>query len=106
MSQLAVCIAPLLKRRIAIPLVFELIEIDVRLDEVFAVQDEITATVAGKLAVQLDDAELARVRRASLGELEAYDCWLRGSDCLRRGTLEADEELVGDVAERARRRVR
>ena len=65
---------------------------DVLLDEVFAVQDEITATVAGKLAVQLDDAQLAQVRRASLGELEAYDCWLRGSDCLRRGTLEGDEE--------------
>ncbi|MHC4136935.1 MAG: tetratricopeptide repeat protein [Planctomycetota bacterium] len=65
---------------------------DAALDDVFAVQDEITATVAGKLAVHIDDAQLERARRAPLRDLRAYDCWLRGLDCLRRGTLEGDEE--------------
>jgi TolB-like protein/tetratricopeptide (TPR) repeat protein len=65
---------------------------DASLDEVFSIQDEITATVAGKLAVHIDDARLARARRAALNDLRAYDCWLRGMDCLRRGSLEGDEE--------------
>jgi len=65
---------------------------DTQVDDVFAVQDEITATVAGKLAVHIDESQLARARRAPLHDLAAYDCWLRGSDCLRRGTLEGDEE--------------
>jgi TolB-like protein len=65
---------------------------DAPLDDVFAVQDEITATVAGKLAVHIDESQLAHARRAPLHDLAAYDCWLRGSDCLRRGTLEGDEE--------------
>ena len=65
---------------------------DTPVDDVFAVQDEITATVAGKLAVQIGDSQLSRARRAPLRDLAAYDCWLRGTDCLRRGTLEGDEE--------------
>ncbi|MHC4957669.1 MAG: tetratricopeptide repeat protein [Planctomycetota bacterium] len=65
---------------------------DATLDDVFTVQDEITATVAGKLAVRIGESQLARARRAPLRDLAAYDCWLRGSDCLRRGTLEGDEE--------------
>jgi TolB-like protein/tetratricopeptide (TPR) repeat protein len=65
---------------------------DTPVDDVFAVQDEITATVAGKLAVHIGDSQLARARRAPLCDLAAYDCWLRGSDCLRQGTLEGDEE--------------
>ncbi|MHC4939776.1 MAG: tetratricopeptide repeat protein [Planctomycetota bacterium] len=65
---------------------------DAPIDGVFALQDEITAVVAGKLAVHLDETQLARARRAPLHDLAAYDCWLRGIDFLRRGTLEDDEE--------------
>lgn len=65
---------------------------DAPLNKVFAIQDEITATVAGKLAVRLDDAQLERARGRSPEELPLYDCWLRGMDCLKRGTLEGDEE--------------
>jgi len=65
---------------------------DTPADAVFEVQDEIAARVTGKLAVHIDESQLARARRAPLRDLAAYDCWLRGSDCLRRATLEGDEE--------------
>ncbi len=65
---------------------------DAPLDEVFAIQDEVAATVAGKLAVRIDDARLERARSRSTEKLPVYDCWLRGMDCLKRGTLEGDEE--------------
>ena len=58
----------------------------------FAIQDDITATVAGKLAVRIDDTRLEKARGRSTDKLPVYDCWLRGMECLKRGTLEDDEE--------------
>jgi TolB-like protein/tetratricopeptide (TPR) repeat protein len=60
--------------------------------ELLDLEDAIAATVAGRLAVRLDESELERARRKGMEDLEARDCWLRGMDCLRRGTLEGDEE--------------
>ena len=65
---------------------------DANVDSVFDIQDAITAKVAGKLAIRVGDARLQRARERSLEELAAYDCWLRGLDHLRRGTLEDDAE--------------
>jgi len=65
---------------------------DAAMDAVFDIQDAITAKVAGKLSVRVGDARLERARGRSLDELAAYDCWLRGLDHLRRGTLEDDAE--------------
>jgi TolB-like protein/tetratricopeptide (TPR) repeat protein len=65
---------------------------DAPLEKVFVVQDEIAATVAGRLAVHVDEATLEGARRQSVENLPAYECWLRGMDCLKRGTLEGDEE--------------
>ena len=65
---------------------------DTPLESVFAIQDKIVATVAGRLAVHMDEARLRESRRQATESLAAYDCWLRGMDCLRRGTLEGDEE--------------
>jgi TolB-like protein/tetratricopeptide (TPR) repeat protein len=62
------------------------------LDRVFVLQDELVSSLAGALALRIDDARLQKARRTPMGGLAAYDCWLRGMDCLRRGTLEADEE--------------
>jgi TolB-like protein len=60
--------------------------------DLLAVQDEIAARVAGALAIEVDGVRLAAARRAPLTSLEAYDCWLRGLDCLHRGTVDADAE--------------
>jgi TolB-like protein len=60
--------------------------------DLLAVQDAIAARIARTLAVQIDQARLGTVRRAPLASLEVYDCWLRGLECLRQGTVEADAE--------------
>jgi TolB-like protein len=60
--------------------------------DLHAVQDAIAARIARTLAVQIDEARLGLVRRAPLASLEVYDCWLRGLECLRQGTVEADTE--------------
>lgn len=65
---------------------------DAPLEKVFNIQDQIAATVAGRLAVHVDEATLHGARRESVENLLAYECWLRGMDCLKRGTLEGDEE--------------
>ncbi len=63
---------------------------DVPTVDVLAVQDEIAASVAGALAIALDSRRLGQARRAPVSSLEAYDCWLRGFEHLRRGTVSDD----------------
>lgn len=65
---------------------------DATAGELLAVQDDIASRIAGALAARVDEARLAQARRAPLSSLELYDCWLRGLDCLRAGTVEADAE--------------
>jgi TolB-like protein len=65
---------------------------DAELDKLFRVQDDITATVAGRLAVYIDESRLGSSRRRTNDPIPAYDRWLRGMSCLRRGCLEGDEE--------------
>ncbi len=65
---------------------------DATAGDLLGVQDDIAAQVAATLALQVDEARLAIARRTPLASLEAYDCWLRGLDCLQRGTVEADAE--------------
>ena len=68
---------------------------DAPLEDVFQIQDEIAATVAGQLAVQVDAVELENAQKSAAESLPAYEAWLRGMDCLNRGTLEGDEESRG-----------
>jgi TolB-like protein/Tfp pilus assembly protein PilF len=65
---------------------------DAKLEDVFRVQDEIVAKVVGVLTRRIADAGLERARRRAPQDLHAYDCWLRGLDCLRRGTPGSDDE--------------
>ena len=65
---------------------------DAPVADIFRVQDEIVARVAGALSLHFDDRRLARARRTPLGGLTTYQCWLSGLECLQRGSLEADEE--------------
>ena len=60
--------------------------------EVFEIQDQITGTVAGRLAVLVDEVRLENARRGSIDELATYECWLRGMECLKHASLESDEE--------------
>lgn len=64
---------------------------DAPAERLLAVQDEIVARVASALPNEIDMVRLRGARRKPLSSLDVYDCWLRGLDCLRRGTPEDDE---------------
>lgn len=65
---------------------------DVTAGNLFAVQDAIAERIASALAIGVDRSRLAAAHRTPLSSLDTYDCWLRGFDCLQRGTIEADAE--------------
>ena len=51
---------------------------DRELVDIFAVQDEVTSSIVGTLAVELEDASLERARHKQPENLQAYEHWLRG----------------------------
>ncbi len=55
-------------------------------EDVFDVQDRITASVATTVEPRIHDAEVARVRRERPGSLTAYDLYLQALPRLRFGT--------------------
>jgi TolB-like protein len=59
------------------------------LDGIFELQDQISASVVGAIAPQLERAEIERAKRKPTGSLDAYDHYLRGRANLNRGTREA-----------------
>ncbi len=61
-------------------------------EDPLSVQDEIACAVAGTLASHIADLNKQRARRTPITSLAAYECWLRGRECLERGTPEADQE--------------
>lgn len=62
------------------------------LDDIFELQDRISASVAGAVARQLERAEIERAARKPTGSLDAYDYYLRGRAKLNQGTREAMSE--------------
>jgi len=62
------------------------------LDDIFELQDQVTESVVGAIAPQLERAEIGRARRKPTESLDAYDCYLRGMASLYRGTREALED--------------
>jgi len=67
---------------------------DRELEDVFQVQDEITATVVSTLAGRVEAAQLARARKAPIERLEAYDFLLRGKDHHHRFTADDCETCI------------
>ncbi|MGE8941833.1 winged helix-turn-helix domain-containing tetratricopeptide repeat protein [Leptospira interrogans] len=65
-----------------------------RLEDIFEVQDEIAASVAGAIAPQVELAEIERAKNKPTANLNAYDCYLRGIAHMHRGTQEAIEEAL------------
>ncbi|HEY5704766.1 MAG TPA: hypothetical protein VIS96_04250 [Terrimicrobiaceae bacterium] len=68
---------------------------DVREDDLFALQDEIAAKIANALSARIDQSMLSAAKRHPPATLKAYECWLRGLECLQRGTAESDNEARG-----------
>ncbi len=50
---------------------------DREMEDIFAVQDEVTCTIAATLGVKVQNAALQRAMKKSPAQLDAYDCLLR-----------------------------
>jgi TolB-like protein len=64
---------------------------DGTLEDIFALQDQITTSVVGAIAPQLERAEIERAQRKPTESLHAYDYYLRGMAYFHKGTREAAE---------------
>ena len=68
-----------------------------RLDDVFDLQDRITAHVVGAIMPRLMAAELTRTRSKRPESLDAYDLYLRALAAVREITRESNEEALAHV---------
>jgi TolB-like protein len=64
------------------------------LDDIFDLQDQVTASVVGAIAPKMQQAEIERAKRKPTGSLDAYDYYLRGLASLHRATREASDEAL------------
>jgi len=64
------------------------------LDDIFALQDQLAASVVGAIAPQLERAEIERAQRKPTESLNAYDCYLRGMAHVHVGTREGTEKAL------------
>ena len=60
------------------------------IEDVFYLQDRVTARVVGAIAPKIESAEIERARRKPTANLDAYDCWLRGLAYLNQLTKESN----------------
>src|SRR5262245_38981755 len=65
---------------------------DRELQDIFALQDEVTQKIVFALKIQLTPEEQVRFRQAPTDNLEAYDYFLRGQAYLWRFTREANSQ--------------
>ncbi len=65
-----------------------------KVDNIFDLQDQMTASVVGAIAPQLERAEIERAKHKPTENLEAYDYYLRGMANLHFGTREAVDDAL------------
>ena len=64
------------------------------LEDVFALQDQITESVVGQIAPKLERAEIQRAKRKATERLDAYDYFLRGMANFHHQTNETNSEAL------------
>jgi tetratricopeptide (TPR) repeat protein len=64
------------------------------LGDIFELQDQITESVVGAIAPQLERAEIERARHKPTESLDAYDYYLRGVAELHHGTKETIDQAL------------
>jgi TolB-like protein len=69
-------------------------QFDGRLDAIFDLQDQVSASVVGAISPKLEQAEIERVHRKPTGSLDAYEYYLRGLASVYRVTREATSEAL------------
>ena len=64
------------------------------LEDIFDLQDQVTAHVVGEIAPKLEQAEIERAKCKPTDSLDAYDYYLRGRANMNRGTRDATDEAL------------
>ena len=64
------------------------------LEDIFTLQDQVTASVIGAIAPPLEQAEIQRAKRKPTESLDAYDYFLRGMASYYRRSREAIDEAL------------
>lgn len=64
------------------------------LDDIFDLQDQVTESVVGAIAPQLERAEIERARLKPTESLDAYDYYLRGMAKLHRGSQDSVDQAL------------
>jgi TolB-like protein/class 3 adenylate cyclase len=64
------------------------------LEDIFDLQDQVTASVVGAIAPRLEQAEIERARRKPTESLDAYDYFLRGLGAFHQWTRENNTEAL------------
>jgi TolB-like protein len=67
---------------------------DGRLEDIFDLQDQVTARVVGEIAPKLEQAEIERAKRKPTESLDAYDYFLRGLASVHQWTRTANDEAL------------
>ena len=64
------------------------------IEDIFDLQDQVSASVVGAIAPRLEQAEIDRAKRKPTDNLDAYDYYLRGLACVYQWTREASDEAL------------
>jgi len=64
------------------------------LEDIFDLQDRVTASVVGTIGLKLEKAEIERAKRKTTENLDAYDYFLRGMAHVYRWTREGNNEAL------------
>ena len=72
------------------------------LEDMFDLQDHVTASVVGAIAPKLQHEEIKRARRKPTENLDAYDHYLRGLAKVRRVTVTRTSRRSSSFARRSR----
>ncbi|MDF2764903.1 MAG: adenylate/guanylate cyclase protein [Rhodospirillales bacterium] len=67
---------------------------DGSVEDIFDLQDQVTARVVGAIAPRLEKAEIERAKRKPTDSLDAYDYYLRGMSGLHLWTKAGNEEAL------------
>jgi adenylate cyclase len=62
-------------------------------DDIFAVQDELTMTLATEMQVRLTEGEHARLRYTTTTNVEAWNLWVQGLNAYRGGAVSRENNL-------------
>jgi TolB-like protein/class 3 adenylate cyclase len=70
---------------------------DGTLEDIFDLQDQVTASVVGAIAPKLEQAEIERTSRKPTENLDAYDYYLRGLAGIHQWTKQSSEEALSNL---------